>query len=106
MPRSALSRSSSLLTISKTSAIFICLKVVPSKLKGLFRTMRATRKWFYATPANSAKAPSSLSPGGPTDYDVEREGHYSSGKYSHPKTRKTRGKRGSSTPIEDPEEPQ
>lgn len=42
----------------------------------------------------------------PTDYDVERRGHYSAGRYSHPKAKKTSRKRGSSTSIEDPEEPQ
>ncbi len=42
----------------------------------------------------------------PTDYDVERRGHYSAGKYSHPKAKKTSRKHGSSVSIEDPEEPQ
>lgn len=42
----------------------------------------------------------------PTDYDVERRGHYSPGKYSHPKAKKTHRKRGSATSIEDPGEPQ
>ena len=42
----------------------------------------------------------------PTDYDVERRGHYSAGKYSHPKAKKTHRKPGSAISIEDPEEPQ
>jgi DNA/RNA endonuclease YhcR with UshA esterase domain len=42
----------------------------------------------------------------PTDYDVERQGHYSSGKYSHPKAKKTHKKQGRPISIEDPEEPQ
>jgi DNA/RNA endonuclease YhcR with UshA esterase domain len=42
----------------------------------------------------------------PTDYDVERHGHYSAGKYSHPKAKKTARKKGSAVSIEDPEEPQ
>jgi DNA/RNA endonuclease YhcR with UshA esterase domain len=45
-------------------------------------------------------------PAVPTDYDVERRGHYSAGKYSHPKAKKTHRKRGSATSIEDPGEPQ
>ena len=43
----------------------------------------------------------------PTDYDVDRRGHYSAGKYSHPKAKKTKPKKqGTPTSIEDPEEPQ
>ena len=42
----------------------------------------------------------------PTEYDVERRGHYSAGRYSHPKAKKTHRKRGSATSIEDPGEPQ
>ena len=42
----------------------------------------------------------------PTDYDVERQGHYSAGKYSHPKAKKTHKKQGRPISIEDPEEPQ
>lgn len=42
----------------------------------------------------------------PTDYDVEREGHYGAGRYSHPKTKKTHKKQGAPISIEDPEEPQ
>ena len=42
----------------------------------------------------------------PTDYDVERHGRYSAGKYSHPKAKKTKHKKqGSPISIEDPEEP-
>ena len=47
-----------------------------------------------------------LVPPVPTDYDVERHGHYSAGKYSHPKAKKTARKKGSAVSIEDPEEPQ
>ncbi len=42
----------------------------------------------------------------PTDYDVERRGHYSAGKFSHPKAKKTHKKQGRPISIEDPEEPQ
>lgn len=42
----------------------------------------------------------------PTDYDVERQGHYSAWKYSHPKAKKTHKKQGRPISIEDPEEPQ
>lgn len=43
----------------------------------------------------------------PTDYDVERHGHYSAGKYSHPKAKKAKHKKqGAPISIEDPEEPQ
>jgi DNA/RNA endonuclease YhcR with UshA esterase domain len=42
----------------------------------------------------------------PTDYDVERRGHYSAGKYSHPKASKTKHKKqGRPISIEDLEEP-
>lgn len=42
----------------------------------------------------------------PTDYDVERQGHYSAGKYSRPKAKKSHKKQGKPISIEDPEEPQ
>jgi hypothetical protein len=42
----------------------------------------------------------------PTDYDVERRGHYSAGKFSHPKTKKPHRQRRSAMSIEDPEQPQ
>jgi hypothetical protein len=45
-------------------------------------------------------------PRGPTDYDVERQGHYSAGRYSHPKAKKTHKKQGRPISIEDPEETQ
>ena len=45
-------------------------------------------------------------PSVPTDYDVEHRGHYSAGKYSHPKAKKTHRKQGSPISIEDPGEPQ
>jgi len=42
----------------------------------------------------------------PTDYDVERRGHYSAGKYKRPKASKTKHKKqGAPISIEDPEEP-
>jgi hypothetical protein len=42
----------------------------------------------------------------PTDYDVERQGHNSAGKFVRPKVKKTKTKKGNSVSIEDPEEPQ
>lgn len=42
----------------------------------------------------------------PTDYDVERQGHYSAGKFKHTKAKKTTKKQGQPISIEDPEEPQ
>jgi len=43
----------------------------------------------------------------PTDYDVERPGHHSPGRFKHPKASKTRRKKqGAPVSIEDPEEPQ
>jgi hypothetical protein len=43
----------------------------------------------------------------PTDYDVERRSHYSAGRYSHPKAKKTKHKKqGPPISIEDPGEPQ
>jgi len=43
----------------------------------------------------------------PTDYDVERPGHYSAGRFKRPKAaKKTHAKQGRPVPIEDPEEPQ
>jgi DNA/RNA endonuclease YhcR with UshA esterase domain len=48
-----------------------------------------------------------LFPQVPTDYDVERQGHNSAGKYSHPKSaKKTDTKQGDSVSLEDPGEPQ
>jgi hypothetical protein len=48
-----------------------------------------------------------LFPQVPTDYDVERQGHNSAGKYSHPKSAKrTDNKQGESVSLEDPGEPQ
>jgi hypothetical protein len=48
-----------------------------------------------------------LVPTVPTDYDVERRGHYSPGKYSRPKAPKKKNtKQGAPVSIEDPEEPQ
>ncbi len=48
-----------------------------------------------------------LFPTVPTDYDVERPGHYSAGKFSHAKAAKKKTtKQGDPVPIEDPEEPQ
>jgi hypothetical protein len=41
-----------------------------------------------------------------TDYHVERRGHYSAGKYSHPNAKKTTKKQGGPISIEDPGEPQ
>jgi DNA/RNA endonuclease YhcR with UshA esterase domain len=46
-----------------------------------------------------------LFPAVPTDYDVERLGHNSAGKMSHPKTKKTTTKQGDPLSIEDPGEP-
>jgi hypothetical protein len=45
-------------------------------------------------------------PAVPTDYDVERRGHYSAGKSSHPKAKETTKKQGAPISIEDPGEPQ
>ena len=42
----------------------------------------------------------------PTDYDVERQGHYSAGKYNRPKAKKSHRKQDQPISIEDPEEPQ
>jgi hypothetical protein len=43
----------------------------------------------------------------PTDYDVERPGHYSAGRFKRPKAaKKTHPKQGRPVSIEDPEEPQ
>jgi DNA/RNA endonuclease YhcR with UshA esterase domain len=43
----------------------------------------------------------------PTDYDVERAGHYSAGRFKRPKAaKKTHPKQGKPISIEDPEEPQ
>jgi DNA/RNA endonuclease YhcR with UshA esterase domain len=43
----------------------------------------------------------------PSEYDVERQGHYSAGKFKHPKAaKKTHTKQGQRVSIEDPEEPQ
>jgi hypothetical protein len=43
----------------------------------------------------------------PTEYDVERRGHYSAGKFKHPKPAKTKHtKKGEPVPIEDPNEPE
>jgi len=47
-----------------------------------------------------------LFPPVPTDYDVERPGHNSPGKYSRPKAKKKTTKQGKPVSIEDPEEPQ
>ena len=48
-----------------------------------------------------------LFPTVPTEYDVERPGHYSAGKFSHPKAaKKTTTKQGETVPLEDPGEPQ
>jgi DNA/RNA endonuclease YhcR with UshA esterase domain len=48
-----------------------------------------------------------LFPPVPTDYDVERQGHNSSGKYSGPKAaKKTSNKQGAPPPSEEPGEPQ
>ena len=43
----------------------------------------------------------------PKDYDVERRGKYSSGRFTHPKAakKKTKPKRGRGVDIEDPSEP-
>jgi len=42
----------------------------------------------------------------PTDYDVERPGKYSAGKFKHPKAeKKTHTKEGDPVPIEEPDEP-
>lgn len=42
----------------------------------------------------------------PTEYDAERRGHYSAGKFSMPKAKKSHKKQGKPISIEDPEEPQ
>jgi hypothetical protein len=48
-----------------------------------------------------------LFPPVPVDYDVERQGHNSAGKYSSPKAaKKTTTRQGNPTSIEDPGEPQ
>ena len=47
-----------------------------------------------------------LFPQVPTDYDVERAGKYSPGKFEHPKEeREKHKKQGDPVPIEDPEDP-
>jgi len=46
-----------------------------------------------------------LFPPVPTDYDVERQGHNSAGKYTRPKTKKTTTRQSQPVSIEDPEEP-
>jgi DNA/RNA endonuclease YhcR with UshA esterase domain len=47
-----------------------------------------------------------LFPQVPTDYDVERKGHASAGKFSHPKAaKKTETKKGDPMSIEEPDEP-
>jgi DNA/RNA endonuclease YhcR with UshA esterase domain len=47
-----------------------------------------------------------LAPTPPGAYDVERQGHYSAGKFKHPKKAKTRHKKqGRPIGIEDPSEP-
>jgi hypothetical protein len=48
-----------------------------------------------------------LFPPVPTEYDVERPGHFSPGKVKHPKPAKTKHtKKGEPVPIEDPNEPE
>ena len=48
-----------------------------------------------------------LFPTVPTDYDVERQGHSSAGRFKRPKAaKKTTTKQGNPISIEDPEEPQ
>jgi DNA/RNA endonuclease YhcR with UshA esterase domain len=48
-----------------------------------------------------------LFPPVPTDYDVEKRGHYSAGKFRRPKAAKKKAKKqGEPVSIEDPEEPQ
>ncbi len=42
----------------------------------------------------------------PTEYDAERQGHYSAGKFSMPKAKKSQKKQGKPISIEDPEEPE
>ena len=48
-----------------------------------------------------------LFPPVPTDYDVEKRGHYGAGKFKRPKAAKKKtARRGQPVSIEDPEEPQ
>ena len=76
------------------------------KSKVRFKITTDVRRSFCVTRNNSAKARSSSFLWRPTDYHVERRGHYSAGKYSHPKAKKTTKKQGAPISIEDPGEPQ
>ena len=71
-----------------------------------FKITTDVRRSSYVTRTNSARARSSSFLRCPPDYDVERRGHYSAGKYSHPKAKKSHKKQGAPISIEDPGEPQ
>lgn len=53
------------------------------------RSRRTCGDRLCVTRNSSAKARSSSFLRRPTDYDVDRRGHYSAGKYSHPKAKET-----------------
>jgi hypothetical protein len=90
----------------KKWATFSSSKAEWLKSKVRFKITTDVRRSSCVTRNNSAKARSSSFLWRPTDYHVERRGHYSAGKSSHPQAKKTAKKQGGPISIEDPGEPQ
>jgi len=74
------------------------------EIKGTIRDYDGRAEIILKRPQQLGKDAAFLPPL-PKDYDAERRGHYSAGKFSYPKgTKKQTKKQGESVPIEDPEE--
>ena len=88
-------------------ATFASSKAGRLKSRARSRTTTDARRSSCAAPSNWAKSAFSWFPAVPTDYDVERRGHYSAGRSKPYKEKKHRQKKqGKPVSIEDPGEPQ
>jgi len=77
------------------------------EIKGTIQDYDGRAEIVLRRPQQLGESAFRLFPPVPTDYDVERAGHYSAGKFSHPKASKTKHKKqGAPVSIEDPGEPQ
>src|SRR5271165_1121625 len=75
------------------------------EIKGTIQDYDGRTEIILRRPQQLGEGAFFLVPPVPTDYDVERAGRNSAGKYSRPKAKKKTTKQGPPVSIEDPEEP-
>jgi DNA/RNA endonuclease YhcR with UshA esterase domain len=77
------------------------------EIKGTVQDYDGRAEIILRRPQQLGESAFRLFPPVPTDYDVERQGHYRAGKFRRPKAaKKTHTKQGQPVSIEDPGEPQ